>query len=235
LIEARPRDICLNVGVSDAPGTLRLREYANEFDGWSTFSEDIASQADHQAVAHVEYDVEVRTLTQIFTDHGVTEIDFLKVDAEGFEEQVLRGNDWKLWRPRVVAIENAAGSWREIMVEAGYHEAFYDGLNHYFVPNGASYDYLVLKTMLEAMVGRGAEFGENWRLSLDLLGGLTGTQDDIGHADEALQHALGELERIRQRPEEAVGGRRLAVALVRRVCARAKGFVSPSKKNGEVS
>ena len=40
--------------------------------------------------------------------HGVEEIDFLKVDVEGAERDVLAGADWRRFRPKVVLAEAVA-------------------------------------------------------------------------------------------------------------------------------
>ena len=32
-------------------------------------------------------------------------IDFLNVDAEGLDLEVLKSNDWDMWRPKIIAVE----------------------------------------------------------------------------------------------------------------------------------
>ena len=69
-------------------------------------------------------------------------IDFLKIDVEGFEQEVLEGADWSRYRPRVVLVEatrpttNIASyeHWEAILLAADYLFAFFDGLNRYYVP-----------------------------------------------------------------------------------------------------
>ena len=46
--------------------------------------------------------VPVRTLDSILEEHGVTAIDFLKIDVEGSEADVLAGIDLARWRPTVI-------------------------------------------------------------------------------------------------------------------------------------
>ena len=45
------------------------------------------------------------TLADLCEKHGVTAIDFLKIDVEGAEADVLAGNDWTRFRPKVVVVE----------------------------------------------------------------------------------------------------------------------------------
>ncbi|MEJ7645121.1 MAG: FkbM family methyltransferase [Chryseolinea sp.] len=52
-----------------------------------------------------EQKVSVRKLTTVFMEQGVTEIDFLSLDIEGFEIFALKGLDLKKFRPKVFVIE----------------------------------------------------------------------------------------------------------------------------------
>ena len=45
----------------------------------------------------------VRTLAKLCAEAGLTRIDFLKIDVEGAEAEVIAGMDFMRWRPRVVA------------------------------------------------------------------------------------------------------------------------------------
>lgn len=49
--------------------------------------------------------VAVTTLTDLVDSHGLTDIDFLKIDVEGFELNVLRGVPWDRLQPEVVECE----------------------------------------------------------------------------------------------------------------------------------
>ena len=68
-------------------------------------------------------------------------IDFLKIDVEGAERDVLLGADFRTWRPRVVVVEatepgartpNFEG-WEPLLLEQNYLFASFDGLNRYYV------------------------------------------------------------------------------------------------------
>jgi hypothetical protein len=67
-------------------------------------------------------------------------VDFLKVDVEGFEREVLAGADWSTFRPRVVVIEAtvpksdepAHDAWEPMLFEVGYRFALFDGLNRFY-------------------------------------------------------------------------------------------------------
>lgn len=144
LVDARPRDINLNIGISDKAGTMTFREYG-EFHGLSTFSKktykdyDKLAEQNKQYGDFVERTVKIKTLQQIFTENEVKKINFMKVDVEGYEYEVLKGNDWKLFRPQVICIEanHISKDWRPILTENKYSLIFFDGLNEYYVADEA--------------------------------------------------------------------------------------------------
>jgi hypothetical protein len=61
-------------------------------------------------------------------------IDFLKIDVESHEREVLEGGDWGRYRPRVVLIEaTQPDHWEQILLTSDYLFALFDGLNRYYV------------------------------------------------------------------------------------------------------
>jgi FkbM family methyltransferase len=53
-----------------------------------------------------------RPLAAILSDHKVERMDFLNVDCEGADLDILQSNDWKRWKPRVVCVEDHAEEWQ---------------------------------------------------------------------------------------------------------------------------
>ena len=141
LSKARERDVNLNVGISDTEAEMTLFELPFDFSGGSTFSEGNASRHRETGIPSVERKVPTMTLAQLCERHVPGEIDFLSIDVEGHELQVLEGGDWKRWRPRVVVIEATEPNtpipthqqWEHVLLDAGYIFATYDGLNRYYV------------------------------------------------------------------------------------------------------
>lgn len=133
LAEERPRDININVGISDRCGSLKLREYIG-LEGHSTFSENTKKHKDTEQ-EYVEYDVEVVTLEKLFKDNKVKQIDFLKIDVEGLEDEVVTGNDWSRYRPTVVCIEadHRHRNWIDKFLDWNYVLVMHDGLNEYYL------------------------------------------------------------------------------------------------------
>ena len=70
------------------------------------------------------------------------DIDFLKIDVEGLEQEVLESFDLLAVRPRVLLLEAVSpldnrpihAEWEPILSEAGYVVAAFDGINRFYVP-----------------------------------------------------------------------------------------------------
>jgi FkbM family methyltransferase len=71
--------------------------------------------------------------------------EFLKIDVEGAEQDVLLGGDWQRFRPKVVVIEAlvpvtlapAWEAWEPILTARGYRYVWFDGLNRYYLAEEA--------------------------------------------------------------------------------------------------
>lgn len=81
------------------------------------------------------------TLAELCHRHGIDRIDFLKIDVEGAEADVLAGNDWKRYRPKIVVAEAidpatndpAHAAWEPMLLDAGYRFRLDDTLNRFYV------------------------------------------------------------------------------------------------------
>ena len=129
----RPRDVCLNIGVSDRAAVLTFHE-APTVSGWSTFSDELARSYRAAGIATIEHQVPVRTLADVCDEHAAGRvIDFLKIDVEGLEYDVIAGMDWSRHRPRVVLVEtNGHALWEPILLANGYIFTLFDGLNRFY-------------------------------------------------------------------------------------------------------
>jgi FkbM family methyltransferase len=135
LVAARPDDINLNVAVSENSGTLELIVDHTE-PGLSTMTQELADEYARSGHNLERIQVPTRPLVDIVREYcpNLT-VDFLKIDAEGHELEILRGIDLTAWRPRVILIE--AGykpeAWAPIIVNAGYVLGGSDLWNRYYV------------------------------------------------------------------------------------------------------
>src|SRR5262249_6422564 len=83
----------------------------------------------------------VRALKALCKQAELTRVDFLKIDAEGAEADVLAGRDFSTLRPRLLVIEaevpgtmpQAWRDWEPALLQRGYTLAFEDSLNRWYV------------------------------------------------------------------------------------------------------
>src|SRR5258706_3053475 len=105
LCRQRPRDVNLKLAISDFQGHARLYQLS-PYLGLSSLSSDVVQQHLTLPDATVsEEQTDVDTLRAICERFVQGPIDFLKIDAEGHEAQVLTGGDWERYRPRIVLVE----------------------------------------------------------------------------------------------------------------------------------
>jgi FkbM family methyltransferase len=145
MAEHRKKDVNVMQGLGESPGELELRVFHSRdgLEGISTFSEsmkqDYTSRTTEDSKDYSDIRVPVVTLAESLESLHVSHIHFLKVDVEGYEYEVLSGNDWKKFRPELVCIESnhMMRDWRPILEEADYKKVFNDGLNDYYLAKEA--------------------------------------------------------------------------------------------------
>ena len=169
----RPRDRHVQSLVGAVPGeaTYYLVEH---FHGLSTAIASNAQAAQEEfGEAARAMTVKVNTLAALCAEHGLTAIDFLKVDVEGAEPDVLRGGDWKRFRPKVVVVEAltpvtlapAWQHWEDILTAQSYRFAFFDSLNRYYVAD--EHTDLAKRLAAEPASFKGVEKLSNFRPALE--------------------------------------------------------------------
>jgi FkbM family methyltransferase len=218
----RRRDITINSAVSDHKSTVRFREYVNH-DGLSLVVED-NSHADDKGMAYEEYEVPVDTLANIFDIKKVRSIDFLKIDVEGLEEGVLRGNDWKIYRPRVVCIEanHRKSDWSKLLTSNGYQLYIYDGLNEYYVANE---DAVIKDGFAErvVMLSQMAVSPQQFREREHIIGERQKLSELVERQDRELNRLLDQNKMLLRKLQNPISALRYATAhLTKRILVKLK-------------
>jgi len=136
----RPRDIAVAMLVGDSCGEIDFH-VVDRLHGFSTTVEQVAQKAGQFGVSYRTVRTPVTTLAELCRQHDLTQIDFLKIDVEGGEASVLRGGDWRRYRPKVVLIEAvrpgsnepAWAEWEPFLLAQNYRFALFDTLNRFYV------------------------------------------------------------------------------------------------------
>src|SRR5262249_15829750 len=102
LVACRLRDINLCLAISNHDGVETIHIAPGT--GLSTLSHALAQEHQRSGRRLNERQVQVTTLAAIWRNHVSpgAEVHFLKVDAEGLEGAIIRGNDWAAHRPWIV-------------------------------------------------------------------------------------------------------------------------------------
>lgn len=103
----RRRDINLTVAVSKAVGKGKLYLFSDSaFDTLSKYFAEKVNESGQSKLMGTQT-VAVLTLKEIFSKYAKRkQIDLLNIDTEGTELEVLQSNNWKVFKPRVICVEN---------------------------------------------------------------------------------------------------------------------------------
>ena len=100
----RPRDKFINLAVGKEAKSIY---YIFSDPAYNTLNEKEAEKT--RALSHVfllsKKEVKVRPLHEILKKNNISAIDFLNIDVEGNDLEVLQSYDWSI-RPRVIAVED---------------------------------------------------------------------------------------------------------------------------------
>jgi FkbM family methyltransferase len=105
--KARPKDINLEIGVSNQRGELTYY-FLGEDSTLNSFSRDFLEHLGVLGSVKREISVPVFPLGEVLERHlpNGQVIDFMNVDVEGHDREVLESNDWKRFRPKFVVVED---------------------------------------------------------------------------------------------------------------------------------
>lgn len=134
LCRERPEDINLQLVVGESEGRVAFHEFPDT--GLSTASDDMVAMYEAAGIKLDSREVPMRTLASICEEYVTGEIHFLKIDVEGFEGAVLRGMDFKRWRPWLIVIEtpfDQQPEWKSVVPDAGYRKVRFDGINTFYL------------------------------------------------------------------------------------------------------
>ncbi len=94
--------------------------WSEDIEGVSTSALKIRQGWDGNEIENIK--VEVKTLNTLLSEIGVDKIDFINIDTEGWELEVMGGFDANKYSPKVILLENTthSGSYEKYMNSIGY-------------------------------------------------------------------------------------------------------------------
>ena len=145
LQEARMRDINIQVAVDAQEGLIDFWNVPKT--GLSTAIEEFADQHELAGFEVNLASVKTRTLKDICEEFVKSPINFMKIDVEGFEKQVLLGANFDKFRPMVILVETTEPNsqvenyiqWEYILEENDYQFCYGDGLNRFYLASESSF------------------------------------------------------------------------------------------------
>jgi FkbM family methyltransferase len=136
----RPRDVAVAglIGRENGEADFHI---VGGLHGLSTTKEGVAKATQVFGVHYQTTRTPTTTLAKLCERHGLGTVDFLKIDVEGAECDVLLGGDWERFRPKVVVIEAVTPvasepSWQEwepFLIAQRYRFVLFDTLNRFYV------------------------------------------------------------------------------------------------------
>lgn len=135
LKEVRPRDIVMQIALSNQEGIAELLVPNNQKE-IASLEQGIKKHATSSLKTHK---VQMKTLSSVIDALKIKEIDFIKIDVEGHEQQVLEGINMVKHRPKIFVLEHSSPVamyqykvWEPILLKNKYVMGLDDGLNRYY-------------------------------------------------------------------------------------------------------
>ncbi len=137
-LRARDTMVRALIGRADGESDFFL---VDRLHGFSSTLEQHAKKAEAFGAGYRRLRLPVMRLATLCETYRLREIDFLKIDVEGAEADVLAGADFTRFRPKVILAEAIApGSnepvwqeWEPQLLAAGYRFRLFDTLNRFYV------------------------------------------------------------------------------------------------------
>lgn len=131
----RSKDLNLNIGISDQEKILPFFKF--DPSTLSTFSNKTAEnyiKKGHKLVKTIN--IKVSKLGKVLSKNQIKRIDFFSIDTEGFDLKVLKGNNWKKFKPKVICIETSSNEIDNMLYKLGYKKITETKINSIFYYEG---------------------------------------------------------------------------------------------------
>jgi len=105
--EKRPKDIVLNIGIGlDNTGSASFYHFPGNLNAWSTFSKEEAKIREKETGVKFEKAlVPLKTINSIIEEHFNPHPNFVSLDVEGLDLDILKSLDFNRFSPDVFCVE----------------------------------------------------------------------------------------------------------------------------------
>jgi FkbM family methyltransferase len=136
----RPRDTLVEAVIGRTSGEADFFKI-DRLHGLSTTVRAHAEAAGLYGVGFETIKLPSLSLADLCRAYEINTVDFLKIDVEGAERDVLESGDWSKYRPRIVVLEAvtplsntpAWSDWEPLLLESNYRFVLFDTLNRFYV------------------------------------------------------------------------------------------------------
>lgn len=113
--QVRERDTVFNLGISDQNGFLVY--YMYDETAYNTFSYKVTEELSALGITFIASSkvnvITLKEFIELIPREDIARIDFLNIDVEGLDLNVLISNDWTKFRPKVICVEDLESGKRE--------------------------------------------------------------------------------------------------------------------------
>jgi FkbM family methyltransferase len=107
LKSARPRDIILNIGISTSvTSEADFYHFHGHYNAWNTFSkEDADKKSNESGIDYKISKVQLDTVGSMLKKYNMEKVNFISLDVEGLDLQILKSIDFNIIRPELICVE----------------------------------------------------------------------------------------------------------------------------------
>jgi FkbM family methyltransferase len=112
----RPDDVFIHSAVGQGEGSIEMAIFEDGVFNCTADQMDKVPERLRRNARRIQ--VPIHSLATILSEKNVQSVDFLSVDCEGNDLNVLQSNDWSRWKPKVVCVEDHALNWQQSEIVA---------------------------------------------------------------------------------------------------------------------
>lgn len=129
-LKVRKRDINLNIGIGNKSDKLiYYKFFPNTVSTFSVNEMKRNLRKKYKLIKKIK--VPVKKLSSILEKYCQQKIDFMSIDTEGFDLIVLKSNNWKKFKPKVICIESQKAN--KFLSKIRYRKIYDNGINSLYM------------------------------------------------------------------------------------------------------